>query len=202
MNEIAAIVLAAGAASRYRAAGGPEPTKLVADFDGEPMVRAAVRAALAADLAVVVVTGHAHELVEAALAGLDLEIVHNADFATGLASSLQTGVATLPASVLGAVVLLGDMPRVAPGVLARLVEAFAARPDALAVIPLFEGRRGNPVLLSRKLFAEVEKLRGDAGARPLLERADPAGIVEVELGDLGVVFDIDTPDDLARARGR
>jgi molybdenum cofactor cytidylyltransferase len=199
MSEIAAIVLAAGSASRYRAAGGLEPSKLVAPFHGEPLVRAAVKAALAAKLSGVVVTGHARDEVEAALAGLEITLAHNADFPSGLASSLKVGVAALPAGASGALVLLGDMPRVSPHVLSRLANAFAARPDALAVIPVFAGQRGNPVLLARALFAEVAKLQGDAGARRLLQAADAARVVEVEFGDEAVTLDVDTPEDLARA---
>jgi len=199
MSKIAAIVLAAGVASRYRAAGGLEPSKLVAPFHGEPLVRAAVNAALAAKLSVVVVTGHARPAVEAALAGLEITMAHNSDFATGLASSLKTGVAALPATASGALVLLGDMPRVSPHVLARLASAFAARPDALAVIPVFAGQRGNPVLLARALFDEVAGLHGDEGARRLLKGADAARVVEMEFDDEAVALDVDTPEDLARA---
>jgi molybdenum cofactor cytidylyltransferase len=199
MSEVAALVLAAGAASRYRAAGGTEPSKLVAPFHGEPLVRAAVKAALSAGFPVVVVIGHARKEVESALAGLDVTLIHNVDFATGLASSLKAGVAALPNQASGALVLLGDMPLVSPDVLARLAAAFAARPDALAAIPVFKGRRGNPVLLSRALFAGVAGLQGDEGARRWLKAADPARVVEVEFGDEAVTLDIDTPDDLARA---
>jgi molybdenum cofactor cytidylyltransferase len=201
MNSLAAIVLAAGAASRYRASGGPERSKLVATFRGEPLVRAAVKAALAADLAVVVVTGHARAEVEAALDGLEITWAHNPDFATGLASSLKAGVAALPEDVGGALALLGDMPLVSPNVLARLADAFAARPEALAAIPIFAGRRGNPVLLARALFGEVAKLQGDEGARRLLKTADAARIVEVEFDDEAVTLDVDTPQDLVRAAG-
>ncbi len=101
---------------------------------------------------VVVVTGHAREAVEAALAGLPVLFVDNAEFATGVASSLKAGVAALPGEVAGALVLLGDMPAVEAATLDRLIDAFAARPLALAAAPVHAGRRGNPVLLSRALL--------------------------------------------------
>lgn len=201
MAEVAAIVLAAGRSSRYLAAGGAEATKLVADYRGEPLVRGVARAALAAHARpVVVVTGHARAEVEAALAGLPLALVHNPDFASGLASSLRTGVAALPADAAGAVVLLGDMPDIEARTIDRIVAAFAARRDALAAAPVFSGRRGNPVLLGRALFDAVARLDGDEGARRLLREAAPDRVAEIAFDDPAVTLDIDTPGDLAAAR--
>ncbi|MGO9744024.1 MAG: NTP transferase domain-containing protein [Roseiarcus sp.] len=197
-EDIAAILLAAGTASRYRAAGGAEASKLIADFHGEPVVRAAAKAALASRAApLVVVTGYAREKIEAALAGLDAVFVHNADYATGLASSLRAGLAAVPRAA-GALVLLGDMPRVPPSALDLLIAAFAERRDALAVIPVFRGERGNPVLLSRALIPEIERLSGDEGARRLLRAADPRRILEVAFDDAAITLDVDTPADLRR----
>ncbi len=201
MSEIGAVVLAAGRSSRFRAEGGQEVSKLVARFGGKPLVRHAAEAALASRARpVVVVTGHAREAVEAALAGLPLLFAHNPDFASGLASSLKTGVAALPARVAGALVLLGDMPAIEAPLLDRLIAAFAARPLALAAAPVHAGRRGNPVLLSRALFAALSRLEGDEGARRLLREADPQRIVEVDVESGGVTLDIDTPGELAAAR--
>jgi len=196
MAEIAALVLAAGRASRYRAAGGAEPTKLVAPYRGEPLVRWAVRAALASRARpVVVVTGHARAEVEAALAGLDVGFVHNADYAEGLSTSLRAGVAALPEAG-GAVVLLGDMPEASAGVVDALIASFEATPGALAAVALYGGRRGNPVLLASGLFAEVARLSGDEGARGLLAGLATDRIAAVAVAEAGVTRDVDTPDDL------
>ena len=196
MTEIAALVLAAGTASRYRAAGGAGPSKLVANYRGEPLVRRAARLALASARTVIVVTGHARADVEAALEGLPLKFAHNPEYETGIASSLKTGLAALPATVDAALVLLGDMPDVPADAVARLIEAFAANPQALAVAPLIEGRRGNPVLLSRALFPRVEKLTGDEGARRLLAGLSAGELVEIAFEAPGVARDVDTPGDL------
>ena len=197
MAEIAALVLAAGQASRYRAAGGVEATKLIADWRGEPLVRWAAKAALASRARpVVVVTGHASAQVEAALAGLDVRFAHNPDFALGMATSLRIGVAALPADAAGAVVLLGDMPAVEPSVVDALIAAFCGRRGALAAMAHYRGRRGNPVLLGRALFAEIAGLGGDEGARALLQALPPEKVATVEIPDAGVVMDIDRPEDL------
>ncbi len=200
MSDVAALVLAAGKASRFRAAageGGPA-TKLVALLDGKPLVRHVAEAALASRARpVVVVTGHARAEVEAALAGLPVRFVHNPDFATGLASSLRTGVAALPAAAGGAVVLLGDMPRVSAAVIDALLDAREASPGASAVAPATGGRRGNPVLVTRALFPAIMELSGDVGARALLAAAGD-GVVETPVDDESIAFDVDTPDALAR----
>jgi len=125
-------------------------------------VRRVARAALASCARpVVVVTGHARMDVETALAGLPLVFAFNPDFASGLASSLRIGVAALPASAPGAVVLLGDMPDVEAAIIDRIVRVFLTGADPLAAVPVHAGRRGNPVLLGRALFAALARLEGD-----------------------------------------
>jgi molybdenum cofactor cytidylyltransferase len=200
MSEVAAIVLAAGRASRYRAAGGVEETKLVVDFHGEPLIRWAARAALASRARpVVVVTGHARAHVETALARLAVQFVHNPDFASGLASSLRAGLTALPPEAAGAVVLLGDMPEAGASVIDALIDRFLSAPAACAATPLFGDKRGNPVLLGRAMFGDVARLQGDEGARSLLREIPSERIVAVEVANAGVTRDIDTPADLVEA---
>jgi molybdenum cofactor cytidylyltransferase len=176
-------------------------TKLVAKLDGKPIVRRVAEAALAAKARpVVVVTGYARSSVEAAVADLDVELAFNPKFASGLASSLSVGLSAMPSDVVGALVLLGDMPWIEPRLVDALIAAFLARKDALAAIPSRKGRRGNPVLLGRRLFEAAVGLEGDEGARRLIGALSPNELVEVETSGLGAMFDIDTADDLAAAR--
>jgi molybdenum cofactor cytidylyltransferase len=201
VTRAGAVVLAAGASSRFRASGGSDPTKLVANLDGKPIVRRAVEAALAAKVRpVVVVTGYARDSVEAVLAELDIGVAFNPKFASGLASSLSVGLAAMPRDVVGALVLLGDMPRIEPRLIDALIDAFLAGQGALAAMPVREGRRGNPVLLGRGLFERAMRLTGDEGARRLIGALSVSELVEVEARDTGVTFDIDTPDDLVAAQ--
>ena len=190
---VGAVLLAAGRGTRF----GAEP-KLLARLDGKPLVRHAVEAAFAATARPVVVVLGAHaEAVRAALDGLDAAFVENAAFAAGLSTSLRAGLAALPPAIDAAVILLGDMPRVTPGQIDRLVAAYhAARPPPAAIVPMVEGRRGNPVLLDRRVLADaLASLSGDHGAGPLLKgRAD---VLEIR-GEPGTALDVDTPDMLAR----
>jgi molybdenum cofactor cytidylyltransferase len=195
MPRVAAIVLAAGRSTRM----GPE-NKLLADLGGKPMVRHVVEVALAsAARPVLVVTGHQAAEVGDALAGLDVTLVANPDYATGLASSLKAGIRAVPPDCDGALILLGDMPRVAPEQIDRLIAALAAEPECI-VVPVHAGQRGNPVLWPRRYYAELLQLAGDAGARRLLA-VHLEAIREIAIDDEAILSDIDTPEALARMRG-
>jgi molybdenum cofactor cytidylyltransferase len=196
-RRIAAIVLAAGKSTRM---GGPN--KLLSDVGGKPMVRIAADEALASKAApVFVVTGHQHEQVRAALKDLPVTFVHNLDFAEGLSTSVKAGIAALPEEADGAIVCLGDMPQVNAALIDRMFAAFDPEKGALIVVPTAEGKRGNPVLWSRRFFPELLALEGDIGARQLIA-AYPEAIVEVPVSGGGAFLDIDTPDALAELRAK
>jgi molybdenum cofactor cytidylyltransferase len=202
VTRVGAIVLAAGQSTRYRAAGGPEVTKLVAKLAGKPIVRMAAEAVLASKACpVVVVAGHARDCVEAALAGLKVQIVFNPEFSTGLASSLRVGLSAMPPGVAGALVLLGDMPRIEARIIDVLIESFLSHEGALAAAPMIEGKRGNPILLGRGLFEAAKRLTGDEGARRLIADLGAGELVETATSDSGVTLDVDTPGDLAIVGG-
>jgi molybdenum cofactor cytidylyltransferase len=187
---LAAVVLAAGSARRF--GGG----KLLAPWQGAPLLHAALAAARAAPVvSVTVVTGAEEEAVAACVRAFDptIRLAHAADHAEGLAASLRAGIASLAPETAAAFVFLGDMPRVPHAVLGPLAEAVAA--GAPAAAPVFAGARGNPVVLSRALFGEVADLQGDIGARPLLQRLG-ARLALVEAPDDGVLFDVDRREDL------
>jgi len=182
----AAVVLAAGSSRRMGEGGN----KLLTLIDGEPMVRRVVRSVLASRAAaVVVVLGHEADRVRAVLAGLEVTAVDNPEYASGMASSLRAGIAAVAdhASVL---VALGDMPRVRVDTLDRLIAE--AGPGRI-VVPVANGRRGNPVLWDRSFFSGLLNLSGDAGARGVIA-ARPDAVTSVVVDDLGVLFDVDTPD--------
>ncbi len=139
---------------------------------------------------IVVVTGHQHQAIESTLADTSLRFAHNADFASGMAGSLATGIQAL-SSHDGVVVALGDMPEVEADVIDALVSEFAARPRSHYVVPTYHGRRGNPVLLSSAVFGKVLALQGDTGARSLWSGAG-ADLLEVATSCAGVLRDFDT----------
>jgi molybdenum cofactor cytidylyltransferase len=194
-RHVTAIILAAGRSTRM---GGPN--KLLAELDGKALVRIVTEQALASKAKdVIVVTGHQAELVERALQGLDVKFVRNADFAKGLASSVKAGVAAVSRDADGAVICLGDMPMISAQLIDHLIEAFAPDRGNLIAVPVSDGRRGNPVLWSRRFFNELMALDGDIGARHLIAKHGEA-MAEVPVEGLGAFLDIDTPEGLEAAQ--
>ncbi|HEY4031044.1 MAG TPA: nucleotidyltransferase family protein [Caulobacteraceae bacterium] len=184
-----ALVLAAGSGSRF--GGG----KLMAPWRGGVLIDGALDAALAAPVQAVHVIVGADPAVIARARARGVHIVEAKDHALGLSASLRAGVAALPKDAAGALVLLGDMPEVPHAVLRPLVEAVQA--GALAAVPVFEGKVGNPAALSAALFPKVLTLQGDRGARALIEGLGEA-LVRVPAPDAGVLYDVDRPEDLRR----
>ncbi|GLQ80393.1 4-diphosphocytidyl-2C-methyl-D-erythritol kinase [Mesorhizobium huakuii] len=193
--KVAIVLLAAGRSSRM---GGPN--KLMALFDGKPLVRRTAERALASKASgTIVVTGHQRERVRAALAGLDVTFADNPDFADGLSTSLKAGIAYLPEDSAGAMIVLGDMPGVVSGDLDRLIDAFRRAGGNSVVRASHQGKRGNPVLLPRALFPAIAHLEGDTGARHLVE-AEGLDVIDVEIGE-GASVDVDTREALEGAGG-
>jgi molybdenum cofactor cytidylyltransferase len=191
-KRIAAVVLAAGRSTRMRG-----PNKLLAEIARRPLVRIVAEEALASRAdPVIVVAGHQRAEVEKALAGLRVRIVHNPDFAEGLGTSLRAGIAAVPADSDAAIVCLGDMPRVDAALMNRLIAAFDPDRGALVVVPTFEGKRGNPVLWSRRFFPDLMAIEGDVGARHLIGRYSEA-VAEVPVEGKATLIDVDTPEALS-----
>ena len=187
---IAGVVLAAGSARRFGS------QKLLAPLRGKPLVRWAVEAMVASPVTTtVVVTGAAGEAVEAALAGLRVRCVANADHASGLSTSLHTAVRALaPDRVRAAVFALGDEPLVDPAVVERLVHAFRATGVPIVVPVYAGGERGHPVLLAANLCPELLRVRGAEGARGVIAR-DRSRVTTVAV-DAPAPRDVDVPGDL------
>jgi molybdenum cofactor cytidylyltransferase len=193
--KVEIVLLAAGRSSRM---GGPN--KLMALFEGKPLVRRSVERALASRAAgVILVTGHQSDRIRDALSGLDMKIVHNPDFASGLSGSLKRGVAGIPADAAGAMIVLADMPGISAGDLDHLIGAFEKSGGMAIVRAVHNGKRGNPVILPHSLFHAVSLLEGDTGARHLIE-GEGLNVIDVEIGE-GASIDVDTRDALESAGG-
>ena len=193
---VAALILAAGKSSRMGSAN-----KLLAEGGGRPMVARVAEIALASCARpVVVVTGFEGGLIAAALAGLAVAIAPNPDYNLGLSTSLKTGLAALKEpGVAGALLLPGDMPHLTAATLDRLIAAFAQSGGHAICVPEAAGVRGNPLLWPADLFAVMAGLSGDKGARELLARyPDRIKIVAAPASE--ILADVDTPEDLAKAR--
>ncbi len=196
LPKIGTVVLAAGLSSRMGS------NKLLAAVDGKPLVRHAVEATLASAAdPVIVVTGNAGPEVRTALVDLPVQFVENPDFTKGLSTSLRSGLSALPDDCNGALFVLGDMPDVSAALIDRLIAAFDPAEDRAICVATRHGKRGNPVLWSRRFFPEIMALEGDIGAKHLMTvHADL--VCEVEADNDGPLTDIDTPQALAAYRAR
>jgi CTP:molybdopterin cytidylyltransferase MocA len=199
VSGVAGVLLAAGAGSRFGGEG--RPPKVLHPFRGRPLLTwplAALRDG-GVDRVLVVLGARADEVV----AGVDLgdaEVVRCVEWSEGLSASLRAGVAAAAAGGADAVVIvLADQPLLDARAVARVIAARApSRLDALRAT--YAGVSGHPTLLESSTFGAVERLRGDAGARTLLD--DPATRVGLVACDgLGRPDDVDTPEALARLEG-
>lgn len=192
---VVGVLLAAGTSSRFGATN-----KLLADVDGEPLVRRAARTLRDARLSnLVAVLGCDATAIRDALAqekadSEEFRFVTNSDYERGLSTSVRAGVDAAAEVGADAVVFLpGDMPEVDPETVDLLVDAHRAG-LADAVAASYDGRRGNPVLFDEQYFPALRAVQGDVGGKPVLLDADRGAVVETD--DRGVRTDIDTHDDL------
>ena len=191
-GRLAAVVLAAGAGSRF--GGG----KLLATIGGRPVLQHVLdRIANAGIGDVVVVLGDDADAVEGAIDWREARRVRNPEPSRGLASSLGLGMDALGDRVDAVLIVLGDQPRVPLGaILPRLVAA--ADPDRPIAVPVYAGDAGrNPVLMRREAFALIREATGDRGLGPILT-AHPELVREVRVDDRDATDnpDMDTREDL------
>ncbi len=190
---IAAVILAAGGASRFGSA------KQLAELDGRPLLEHAIRAVEAVPTIerIVVVLGARAQEIQAGVDFGSAEVVVCEDWSTGQAASLRTGIAAVRDSADAVVLTLGDMPKITPQVIARfadLADEHGARTRARG---LFDGAPGHPVALGSAYFDDMMGLEGDVGAREVLKRI---GAFPIECAHLCSGIDIDTPEALDELR--
>lgn len=188
-GRIAGVVLAAGTSSRLGA------NKLLLRLDSEPLILRAVRRAVEAGLApVIVVLGHEAERVAAALDGLAVETIVNPAYRTGMHGSLQTGIEHVPGDCAGAVVLLGDMPLVTAGMIEVLAERFRQGTEPL-VLSLYGQVQAPPTLYARSLFPALAGAGAGGGREVVLAHRSEAA--EVRWPE-ALLADVDRPEDAVR----
>ncbi len=142
----------------------------------------------------VVVVGHHREAIARRV---DLHsVVYNEDYEAGMVTSLQAGIRVLPDEAAGAVIFLVDHPVIGH----KTIDALLSRFESGAILlPVYEGRRGHPVLFSRAVLDEVLELPASLGANAVVRRR-PERVIEVEVDEPGILVDVDTPEQLESLR--
>ncbi|MEL7185523.1 MAG: nucleotidyltransferase family protein [Pseudomonadota bacterium] len=183
-------MLAAGLSTRY---GG---SKLVEQFSDCPLIQHPLKAAQSVCPGrVIMVTGNDSKQVQACSADLADATVVNANFRSGIGSSIATGIRAVSAKADAVIVLLGDQPLITTEHLATLAEQWSGNNNAI-VATSFDDVQGPPVLFGSATFDALAEMSGDEGARHLFGD-DRFAVSSVPFADAAV--DIDTPDDLLAA---
>jgi len=186
---ISGVVLAAGLSRRMGA------NKLLLKLAGRPVVALAIDAFLKSRLDEVVVV--ASEPVGRSLAARrpGLRVIINREPEAGMSASLKLGLRAAEGRAV--VIGMGDQPLLLPSTIDAVIAEYA-RSDAKVVVPVHRGQRGNPVLFDRVLFPQIEEISGDVGAKSVVSQNQDQ-VLEVEVGDAGILLDVDSPSDIAVA---
>ncbi|GAB6112783.1 nucleotidyltransferase family protein [Desulfomicrobium salsuginis] len=185
--NVRGVILAAGLGRRMGA------VKQLLPLHGRPLLQHVIDAARASTLAhLALVLGNAHAEILSRIDARGVDIVLNPDFASGQSTSVRAGLTHGP-DADGVMFLLGDQPLVDAPLIDLLVTRFLTELP-WALVPVHEGRPGNPAIIGREMMRDAQGLTGDVGARKLL-RDNPRHVQRIEIGDPAVLRDVDTMDD-------
>lgn len=187
---VSAIVLAAGESRRMGA-----QNKLHLPIDGVPLIRRTLETLLASELdEIIVVVGHEHRATQSLLYRLKVLTVYNEDYRSGQMSSVHCGLAALTHANSGVMIALGDQPAITVDDINFLINAFHQRNDREIIIPTFEGKRGNPIIVSPKSRTDILSGKRNLGCRKFIEK-NPDLVKFIAMKSPGVTIDLDTADE-------
>jgi molybdenum cofactor cytidylyltransferase len=185
---ISAVVLAAGASRRM---GRPKP---LVKLRGRTILQHVVANLRASQVdEIVVVLGYRAEEILPTLEGEGCRVVVNPDYDQGMSSSLRQGLGAVHHQAQAVLIILGDQPYISSGIIDLLLGEYDQGRHEI-VVPTCGGQRGHPVIFSRKYWPELLSLEGDVGGREILHRHG-SEVWPVEVGDPGILRDIDRPGD-------
>jgi len=192
-GRVGAVVLAAGGSRRF---GSP---KQLLPWKGKTLLEHVVDRVLDSSVdQVVLVLGHEREAISALVRDRGVVTVVNEDWERGQSGSVRAGLRVLPESCDACLFVLADQPHVTPELIDSILARYR-RTLAPIVIPVYRGRRGNPVLFARTLFPELLEMQGDQGGRQVIERHEHE-VETVEVRDPTLFLDIDTVNEYEDAR--
>lgn len=188
LPHITAIVLAAGESNRMK------EQKLLLPYKDKPMIRTIVDTIAQSKIhETMVVLGADHEKIQDALTDSSVTFCTNRNYKKGMLSSIQTGLKSLPDHSDACIVFLGDQPMITPEIIDAIIDEYRHTQKGI-VLPVFENRRGHPVLIDRKYRSQIDSIDPKVGLRDLIWKF-PDDISEVRVEDEGIIRDIDTRED-------
>jgi molybdenum cofactor cytidylyltransferase len=195
--RIGAVLLAAGGGQRMGGVAKP-----LIRLQGVPLVSRHLVALSGAGVdEVVVVTGHARSAVEEQVRSFTVRLAHNAAHTEGRQGSVRVGLAALEGPFDAIFIALADQPLIGAGDLIELIGAFKKRPSGHIVVPMVEGRRGNPILIDAEAQARILAGEANTACRQLIDR-HPELVHVHETANTRFITDLDTVDDLQRLAER
>jgi molybdenum cofactor cytidylyltransferase len=188
MNDIWAIILAAGESKRM---GRP---KMLLSFNGSTMIETVIKNVSESNVdKILVVLGAESDAISDKIRKLKSTYCKNEDFKEGMLSSVRCGFRNLPADYKAALVFQGDQPLITQNAINTVIGAYLSSGKGI-VIPVYNARRGHPLLVDIKYRNEIEKLTPDDGLRSLSNKF-PEDVLEVETSESGILRDFDTFDE-------
>lgn len=164
-------------------------------IDGETILERTLRNVRASDVSeIILVLGHEADEVQKTIAMQGLKVVINPNYQQGMGTSLRSGLAAVSADATAALIVLADQPWISSETFNRLIKTRQEHRPQI-IIPMYRGFRGNPVLLDRSVFDDVQALQGDVGCRGIFGD-HTEDIFKLSVDDLGILLDIDSQDDL------
>nr|QIM10691.1 4-diphosphocytidyl-2C-methyl-D-erythritol kinase [uncultured Alphaproteobacteria bacterium] len=187
--HIAAVILAAGCSTRARR------NKLMVDLGGEPLFMKAVRAAIKSKASpIYVVTGYRAEELEERLENLDINVLRNNDYASGVKTSIRLGLNSVPSFCDGTLLIPADMPCLTPAYINKMIKSFDRNNHRQLCVSIFEGKKYNPVIWGKDLYQQADLVPENSHLRGVfLEHSDYTKLVEA---DENACVDINFPYDI------
>lgn len=188
MNEIWAIILAAGASTRMKR------QKLLLPFNGKTIIENVIENVVkVVSSNVMVVLGSHSEEIQSLIENRNVQYCINENYLNGMLSSAICGFRALPLNAKAALVFLGDQPQIPPQATNLVINAWKKSGNGI-IMPTFNGRRGHPVLIETHYKSEIEKLNPERGLKTLSEKyKDDVFEIECEIPE--ILRDIDTPEE-------
>ena len=189
---LAAVILSGGSSSRM---GSP---KALLPYQGRPFLEHLLQIAKHPKIGVrrVVLGAHAEPIAKEVQLSAD-EIVINDQWEKGQLSSIQAGIRSLPGGTDGILLCLIDHPLISEGLVNELIQAFYTK-HAPIVLPVYEGRRGHPVIFGATLYDELLNAPLETGARAVVW-THAKEVVELTTNEQGCVLNLNDPETLQRA---
>jgi len=188
---ISAILLAAGESKRM-----VDENKLVKKYKNIPLIKHAVSNVLNSSIdELIIVLGYQKEAIEKIIEeNKKIKFIANPNFESGIASSIKKGLDSLSKETEAFFICLGDMPNVNKEIYNQLINASFSNKDKEIFVPYYQERQANPILFSKKMKDEIQKIEGGFGAKKIIADNEKK-VFKLSIQDKGVITDFNNIND-------